>query len=345
MKRLFGAFGLFVLLAAGFAPTHAQDEPLKIVASFSILADVVKNIAGDSAEVVSLIPPDADPHAFQPAPQDVALLAEADVIFINGANLEEGLLEVIENAGEKMNLVVISQCVPILPGVQDHTDGEAHNEVDMSEIAVLCEKHHEEIGEAETPNMLYALDCGHEEESDDHGACDPHVWTDPQNVILWTLFIRDALIQLDPGNADTYTANAAVYIQQLDALVKDEILPALAAIPEENRVLVTNHESMGYFAAAYGFEIAGTVIPSSSTLAEPSAGDIARLIDVIEANDIKAIFAEVNVNADLVQQVSDESGAEFYVLYHTLSNTDGPASTYLDMMRYNVQTIVTALSK
>jgi ABC-type Zn uptake system ZnuABC Zn-binding protein ZnuA len=164
-------------------------------------------------------------------------------------------------------------------------------------------------------------------------------------VILWTLFIRDALIQLDPGNADTYTANAAVYIQQLDALVKDEILPALAAIPEENRVLVTNHESMGYFAAAYGFEIAGTVIPSSSTLAEPSAGDIARLIDVIEANDIKAIFAEVNVNADLVQQVSDESGAEFYVLYHTLSNTDGPASTYLDMMRYNVQTIVTALSK
>ncbi|MBZ0305559.1 MAG: zinc ABC transporter substrate-binding protein [Anaerolineae bacterium] len=336
MKRLLSAFSLFMLLVSGAA--QAQDEPLKIVASFSILADVVQNVAGEKAEVTSLIPPGTDPHAFQPTPQEIAQLAEADVVFINGVNFEEGLIEVIENAGEEVNIVVVSQCVKIL---SDEVSGEAE---DSNEIETLCNSHHAQIvGEPLQDNLLYTMKCEHHE--DEHGSCDPHVWTNPKNVMLWTFFIRDSLIQLDPANTDLYFMNAAAYIEQLQTLMQ-EIEPQLAAIPEENRVLVTNHETLGYLAAAYDFEIVGAVIPGSSTLAEAGAGDIARLIDLIEENEIQAIFAENTVNADLAQQVADETGIQFYTLYSdSLSQADGPASTYLDYLRYNVQTIVSALSE
>lgn len=339
MKRLLSAFSLLMLLMAGTA--QAQDEPLKIVASFSILAEVVQNVAGDKAELTSLIPLGTDPHAFQPTPQELARLAEADVVFINGVNFEEGLIEVIENAGEDVNMVIVSQCIEILTDESE----ESHDEKEPSdEIKAVCDSHYAEItGKTPQSDLLYAMECEHHD--DEHGNCDPHVWTNPENVMLWTLFIRDSLIQLDPANADTYSANAAAYIEQVQALMQ-EIEPQLAAIPEENRVLVTNHETLGYFAAAYDFEIAGAVIPGSSTLAEAGAGDIASLIDLIRENNIRAIFAENTVNADLAQQVADETGVQFYTLYSdSLSEADGPASTYLDYLRYNVQTIVSALSE
>lgn len=319
---------LFVLLVGGFSPTWGQDVPLKIVASFSILADVVQNVAGDKVEVISLIPLGADPHAFQPTPQEVAQLAEADVVFINGANFEEGLLEVIENAGENINVAIVSSCV-------------AHEE--SSEIKALCEVHHAELHPDEA---IHAVECGHQdEEAHEHEGCDPHVWTNPQNVMLWTLFIRDTLSTLDPANAETYAANATAYLKQLRSL-DEEIESVLSAIPAEKRVLVTNHETLGYFAAAYGFEIGGVVIAGGSSLAEPSAGDIAALIDTINEQGITAIFAENTVNTNLAEQVSDETGAEFYTLYSdSLSAAGEPASTYLDYMRANVQTIASALGE
>ncbi len=378
MQRIAYALGVFVLLVASLTPVSvtAQEDSLQVVASFSILADVVQNVAGDRAEVTSLMPLGTDPHAFQPTPQEVASLAEADVVFINGANFEESLMEIIENAGEDMNIAVASQCIEILSGEHDHEEDEEHSEESHSEemadsdLAVLCDAHYaelaalhgneaadhaheegEEHAHAEKMGRLYAVECGHEEEEEEsegeheHGACDPHVWTDPDNVVLWTLFIRDTLSALDPEGAEAYAANAAAYIEQLEALKHEELEPLLAAIPEENRVLVTNHETLGYFAATFDFEIAGAVIPGGSTLAEPSAGEIAALIELILDEGITAVFAENTVSADLAQQVVDETGAEFYTLYSDSLSAEGePASTYLDYMRSNAQTIATALS-
>jgi ABC-type Zn uptake system ZnuABC Zn-binding protein ZnuA len=165
----------------------------------------------------------------------------------------------------------------------------------------------------------------------------------PQNVMLWTLTIRDTLTQLDPANSETYTQNAAAYIDQLTQL-HSEIQSLAETIPPENRVLVTNHDSLGYFAAQYGFTIVGVVIPGGSTVSEPSAQDIVRLIQTIESEHVRAIFAETTINPAVAQQVADESGAVLYTLYSgSLSDEDGPASTYLDYMRTNTRTIVDGL--
>jgi ABC-type Zn uptake system ZnuABC Zn-binding protein ZnuA len=178
---------------------------------------------------------------------------------------------------------------------------------------------------------------------EEEGICDPHVWMNPQNVMLWTLTIRDTLSERDPANAETYARNAEAYIAQLSEL-HSEIETLLESIPPQNRVLVTNHDSLGYFAAQYGFEVVGVVISGGSTVAEPSAQDIATLIEVIEAHRVQAVFAETTINPDIAQQVANESGAVLYTLYSgSLGDADGPASTYLDYMRYNTRTIVDGL--
>lgn len=433
--------------------TDVQESRLQIVGSHSILTDVIANVAGDAADVTSVMPLGADPHSFQPTPSDLTALADAGVVFINGAFFEESLLETIENAADEMNIVTVSSCVEILAfgGHDDehgegeehaHEEGEehegeehedegdahAHDESetgDMNALAALCEQHyaemealhhasdahaheegeevdhenvpegdhedapegdhedapegdehaHEEGEEAhehahiETLGALYAIDCGagheHEEaeahdegeaegdeENDEegeedahaHGTCDPHVWMEPHNVMYWTMLIRDTLIELDPTNAETYTANAAAYLEELDALAHDFVMPMVETVPEENRVLITNHDAFGYFAARYEFEVVGAIIPSLSTLGEVSTEDVAAVIDVIREQSIPALFSETTVSDGLARQIADETGAEMHVLYSgSLSEAGGPASTYIDYIRYNVTTIVEAL--
>ena len=152
------------------------------------------------------------------------------------------------------------------------------------------------------------------------------------------------LIELDPTNAEIYTANATSYLEELDALAHDFMTPMIETVSEDNRILITNHDAFGYFAARYEFEIVGTIIPGVSTLSEPSASDVAAIIDLVREEGVPAIFAETTVSDDLAQQIADETGAEIYVLYSgSLSDADEPASTYLDYMRYNVTPIVEAL--
>ena len=401
-----------LLLIAIVPMSSAQDDRLQVVGSHSILTDVIANVAGDAADVTSLMPLGADPHSFQPTPSDLTALADADVVFINGMMFEEGLLETIENAADGMNLVTASACVEIIPfggHDHDHEEGEEHDHEgeehdhegeeasaeagEMSAIAQLCATHYAEMEaiheaghdheegedhdhegeeeaheegedhdhdhhEAETLGALYTLDCseGHDHEGEEeaheegeahehnHGACDPHVWMEPHNVMYWTMLIRDTLIKLDPANEDVYTANAASYLGELDALAHDVVMPMVESVPEENRILITNHDAFGYFATRYEFEVVGTIIPSLSTLADPSAADVAEIIDLIEAEGVPAIFAETTVSDDLAQQIAEETGAQVYTLYSgSLSEADGPASTYVDYIRYNVTTIVEAL--
>lgn len=393
--------GVLFLLISGV--TQAQER-LQVAASFSILADVARNVAGDVADVESIIPLGADPHTYSPTPGDIAKVADADVVFVNGVGFEEGLLEAIENAAPEVNLVVASSCIEILPiGAtrhdheegEDHSEEEAHSEEEehseeeahdedammvdpalaeqcaahSAELDVLHEADHDATAteeaddhdhghsKIETLGRLYEIECdahGHEEEEaesaeDEHsheeGACDEHVWSEPHNVIYWVLIIRDTLIAADSANADTYTANAAAYIAQLDELSHDFVGPMLESVPMESRILITNHETIGYLAAAYGYEIVGVILPGGSTLAEPSASDLAALIDLVKEEGVIAIFAENTVNAETAQQVATESGASFYTLYSdSLGEPGGEAGTYLDYIRYNVTTIVQALS-
>ena len=163
--------------------------------------------------------------------------------------------------------------------------------------------------------------------------------------MYWTLLIRDALSTADPANGPHYAANATSYLQALNALVIDFIEPAVASLPHENRVLLTGHETLAYFAAAYDFEILSAVLPSLTTTVEPSASDVAQIIDLIRAENVPALFAEQALNQNIVQAIQAETGIAIVPLQaERLTEDDGPAPTYLDYLRYNVGQIVNALS-
>lgn len=326
---------------------RAQDSRPRLVASFSILADVARNVAGDAADVTSLIPPGADPHAYSPAPNDLAAVADADVVLINGAEFEQGLLKTIESVLGDKTPVVASTCAEILPFGEAAPPPAATPAAD-DPVAARCAEH---VGELDALNIaapaypvaplgrLYALTCTSDGED---GNCDPHVWFNPYNVQLWALFIRDTLSDLDPAHAQVYKDNAAAYIAQVEAL-KAEVNTQIASLPVERRVLVTDHDALGYFADTFGFRVVGLVVPSVSTVAEPSAQEIAGLIDTIRTEHVPAVFAGETVSPTLSQQVADEAGAQFYVIYAESLTDGGAAPTYLDLLRYDVTTVVDAL--
>ncbi len=179
-----------------------------------------------------------------------------------------------------------------------------------------------------------------------HDEGDPHFWLDPTKVVTYVANIRDGLISVDPAGAEVYRANAERYIAQLNELDRF-IAEEIARIPEASRKLVTNHESFGYFADRYGFRIIGTIVPGVSTGASPSAQQLARLADRVREADVQVIFLETGANPQLAEQLARETGirvvSDLYT--HSLSDADGPAPTYLDMMRYNVKQIVEALQQ
>jgi ABC-type Zn uptake system ZnuABC Zn-binding protein ZnuA len=174
---------------------------------------------------------------------------------------------------------------------------------------------------------------------------DPHFWLDPVFAIRYVQNIRDGLILLDPAGEAVYRANADAYIARLRDLDR-WITSQVAAIAPAQRMLVTNHESLGYFADRYGFRIIGTVIPSVSTEASPTARQLARLVDGLKAAGARALFLEAGANPQLARQVAEESGIKVVteLFTHSLSDASGPAPTYLAMMRADVETIVGALA-
>jgi manganese/iron transport system substrate-binding protein len=279
----------------------AAGEKLQVVATTSIVADLVANVGGEKIALKTLLPLGTDPHAFEPAPRDAVTLAGAHVIFANGAGLEEVLAPLIQSAKTKAPLVELSEGVALrtLP------EGEG--------------------GEHE------------------HGGVDPHTWTTPANAVIFVANIERALSALDPANASTYKANAAAYtakLQELDAWVRAQI----ETIPPEHRKLVTDHEAFGYYAERYGLENVGAVIPSFSTLAEPSAQQMAALQETIRREGVKAIFVDASANPTLAQRVANDMGIKVVRLYSgSLGAKGSGAETYLDYIRFNTTAIVEAL--
>lgn len=180
--------------------------------------------------------------------------------------------------------------------------------------------------------------------SGEHPAGDPHMWMYPLNVVRYVENIRDGLSKADPAGADVYGANAKAYIaklEDLDGWIKTET----GQLSPEKRLLVTNHDSLGYFSAAYGFIMVGGVIPSVTNESSPSASQMAALIKSIRTSGAPAIFLDISENQKLANQIAGESGAKVVTdLYvETLSAADGPAPTYITMLKHDVSVIVEAL--
>ena len=295
-------------LGCGSGGSGADRTKPVVLAGASYLADIAQNVAGSRLTVMSLLPLGADPHSFEPTPRDARSVAESRVIIINTPGFEPLVDALVRSAGSS-DLVVIEAAA-----------GLVGRRPQSGEVA----------GGADDQGKKSA---GRE--------VDPHFWLDPVKVIAYAENIAKGLSAIDPGGEQTYKMNAEAYAQRLREL-DTWIAGQVATIPAARRLLVTNHESLGYFADRYGFEIVGTVFPTLGVEGTPSAKQLVALVAAIRASGAPAIFLEAGSSADLARQVARETGVEVVTDLYTHS-LGVQAPTYLDMMRWNVNRIVEAL--
>lgn len=297
---------LVVLAVLAPLGATAGGAKVKAVATFSILADLVAQVGGDRVAVTSLVGPDADAHGYSPAPGDARRVAEADLVVVNGLGFEGWIERLIRASGTKAPVVTASNGIKTIPASEDHDH-----------------------------------DHGHSHGDDGHP--DPHAWQSVANVKIYVANIRDALAKADPDHGADYAARAAVYIEKLGAL-EGEIRAGLAVIPEAQRRLITTHDSFGYYAAAYGLRF--LALQGISTSSEAGPKDVARIIRQIRRDRVPAVFVESIADPRLMQQIVRESGAKVgaRLFSDALSGPDGPAPTYLEMMRANLRAFREALS-
>ncbi|MBM3123797.1 MAG: zinc ABC transporter substrate-binding protein [Chloroflexi bacterium] len=294
MNRTALILTLIALLLAACGRSISDAAP-EILTSTTFLADITGNIARDRLIVDSLLPFGADPHSYQPTPQDVVKIEQSRLLIINGAGYEHFIESLLENAGGERQVVEASAGIPVR--VEAQSEGEV----------------------------------------------DPHMWLDPTLVMIYVENIREELIRFDPDGAEIYRRNADAYLKQLlelDAWITAQV----NQIPAERRLLVTNHEALGYFADRYGFQVIGSVIQSFSGNASPSAQQMAGLVDRIETLGVSAVFLDASDSDLLARQIAEETGVWVVSDLHLESLTEGPpAATYVDLMKHNVARIVDAL--
>ncbi|MGI9612178.1 MAG: metal ABC transporter solute-binding protein, Zn/Mn family [Acidimicrobiales bacterium] len=380
----------------------------------SILGDVVGELVGDQAQVITIMPAGADPHEFQASAQEVDQLLAADALVVNGSGFEEGLLDVIESAvAEGVPTFEATSAVETLEfgaGGHGHDDEEGHSDeeahADEEEGHKDEEGHSEEDGhsddeeghseeeghedeegrseeeghsdeeeghedeeghsdeevhadeeeghddeeahsdeeEAHEDEDVHEDEEGHDEH--DHEGVDPHFFTDPARMMDAVRGIS-SFLEAEVSGLDEEALDAAVddYIARLEAL-DGEVEELVAAIPEAQRVLVTNHEVFAYFADRYGFEVIGAVIPSGTTGDSASAGELAELAEIIEAEGVPAIFSDTSSSSSLVDTLAAEVGDVAVVELYTesLGEPGSEGGTYLDMVRTNATRISDALA-
>ena len=288
MKALLTGLILLVLSVTG--PAAAADR-IQVVASFSILGDMVRQVTGDLAEVTTIVGPDADAHIYEPSASDAKAVAGADVIFVNGLGFETWSNALIETSGGDAQVFVATEGVePLL------VDGEI----------------------------------------------DPHAWNALTNGMIYVRNIAAGMAEADAANAATYRANADAYVEQLGK-VHDNAVSEFSALPEERRTVVTAHDAFGYLEQAYGLTFLAPV--GIDTDAEPSASDLAALIDHLNEIGAGALFVENITSPALVEQISRETGLEIggRLFSDALSEKGGPATSYVAMFEHNLRALITAL--
>ncbi|HEY0218701.1 MAG TPA: metal ABC transporter substrate-binding protein [Afipia sp.] len=291
-----------VALTALVSQVSAQQNKINVVATFSILGDLVKNVGGDRVNVTTLVGPNSDTHVYTPAPVDAQKIANAKLVIVNGLGLEGWLPRLIQSSGGKATMVVA-------------TKGIAARKIE-----------------------------GSESPSDERGGeADPHAWQAVPNAKIYVANIRDALVTADPAGAEVYRANAQAYLARLDALDR-EVRDMVAKIPAGRRHVISTHDAFGYFAATYG--IAFIAPQGVSTEAEPSARDIASIITQVKKQNIPAVFLENISDPRMIRRIAAESGARIGgTLYSdSLTEENGDAPTYIDMVRHNIRALTSALS-
>lgn len=270
---------------------HSAMAQLKVVASFSILGDMISEVAGDSAQVTSIVGPDADAHLYQPNASDAIAVAEADLIITNGLGFETWSNTLIEASGTKATTAVATEGI--------------------------------------TPLLV-------------EGQIDPHAWNSLSNGLIYVTNIEAALSQASPANAAYFKANADAYRHKLRAL-HQQALAKIATLPADKRIVVTAHDAFGYMADAY--DIVFLAPQGIDTDAEPSAKELAQLISFLNEVEAGALFVENIANADLIAQISRETGITIggKIYSDALSVKGSPATSYLAMFRHNLDLITKIL--
>jgi zinc/manganese transport system substrate-binding protein len=319
--------GLALSSALPATSVWAAGQPVPVVASFSILQDLTRQVGGDLVTVSALVGPDGDAHVFEPTPQQARQLLQAKVLVANGLGFEGWLPRLKKASGFKGQEIVASQgiAVRILPKGQGkgHDHGEGDGDGDGADKA--------------------GHDHGHgQHHGHNHGPQDPHAWQDVRNAIVYVRNIAQGLARADPANAAQYDKQATQYIARLTAL-DASLRQRFAALPAERRSVVSTHDAFGYFAQAYGLRF--VPVRGLSTESEPSARDMAALVKQVREERIGAIFVENISDPRLLEQLARETGATMggRLYSDALSPAGGPASTYIDMVETNAATLLKAL--
>lgn len=307
------------LALAGCSAEAVESDGLSVVTTTTQVGDITSSVIGDTAEIHQLLDPGESAHSYDPTPESLQALATADVLVMNGAGLESWLQPVLESSGFDGQVIDASENVQPLEG--DHSDHD-HGDEDHGD--------HEHS----------------DDEADPQAHTDPHIWTDPHNVEAMTATIAAGLAEAAPESADVIEQNAAAYADKLAAL-DAWMHQAFETVPVEDRLLITNHNTFGYLAAANDITIVGSVLPAFDDNAEVSAAAIDALVASIKETGAKAVFSETQLDAQLAETIANEAGIEVYsgeqALYTDAlgaAGTDG--ETYIGSQVHNTSLMVEA---
>lgn len=318
--KLIAAASTTIVAMTALAGCSALPDPndnglLNVVATTTQVGDFAREVGGERIHLTTLLSPGASAHAFEPTQADMVALAQADVLVINGLNLESFVDDAVATSGFTGTIVDAS--------VGLHLDTDS-------------------AGSAETA----ATDADHDHEHEgEHGSVNPHIWTSPMMAAEMVDTIAAGLSKAAPQQKADFTRNAAAYDAKL-ALLDSWIAQNIAQVPKSERLFVSGHNSLAYYLDQYGIQFVGSLLPSFEDNAEPSVGEITKLIDTINTLGVKAIFVESSMNPKIAERIAEQTDAvliEHDVLYaDSLGAADSGAETYLAATIHNTKTIVTA---
>jgi zinc/manganese transport system substrate-binding protein len=314
-----------IALGLGMSSTAMAEEKVPVVASFSILGDLVSQVGGEHISVTTLVKANGDAHVYSPSPMDAKAVTHAKLLVVNGLGFEGWMPRLVESSNFTGEKVVASDGIDAMKGGCNHHDDD-HQEHDSD--------HAEHVGHH---------DEDHTTHDHHHGEFDPHAWNSIANVKTYISNIEKGLSKVDPKHSSDYAANALHYTQKLDSL-ELQLHAEIDKIPASQRNVITPHDAFGYFSR--DFDVTFIAPQGTSTESEASAADVAAIITQIREDNVTAVFMENIADNRMIEQISRETGAKIggKLFSDALSSSAGPASTYIELMQYNVDTIVKALS-